>query len=73
MRTKLHECTKLRKAKFAQGHKIARRPFCTKGQFCASYIFAREKTQNEKKKKKLKNNLMKKKRKELLTEGKGKR
>ena len=34
-------CTKpkFHLAKFARGHNIARRRFCTKGQFCTSYIF----------------------------------
>ena len=44
---KLHECIKLDEDKFARGHKIkrrdkiARRIFCTEGQTCTSYNFAR--------------------------------
>ena len=41
--TKLHE------------NKVARRQFCTKGQFCTSYIFARVKKNTEKIKIKKKN------------------
>ena len=50
---------KFHEDKNTRGNKMARRRVCTKGQFCTSYVFARE--QKNTHKKKLKKNITNKK------------